>query len=768
MVTKEAESDSAPGALARKLAGDPSQAHPLNLGDRYAIDQEIGRGGFGRVFLAHDRRLARDVAIKVLVGPYDEIAIRRFELEARAAGALQHPNVLVIHDIGEAASGVPYVVSELLKGSTLREKLRNGPLSATQALDYAMQLAQGLGAAHHSGIIHRDLKPENVFVTAGGAIKILDFGIAKLASATKGKRGDLSASLQTEAGAILGTVAYMSPEQVRGAPVDHRSDLFSYGIIVYEMLAGRGPFEGKTDLELAGAILHEPAAPLPAKISPRLSRFVFRCLEKRLEDRFQCVHDVLSDLRELTGARRARGVRAAAPPPASVAVLPLVDLSPDKDQEYLGEGIAEEIMIALGRIAGLRVVGRTSSFSFKGKRDRLPSIARKLRVRTLLEGSIRKAGDHIRVTTQLVDAADGCRLWSATYERELRDIFSAQGEIARAVAEALEIKLVPGQAGRIDGRRTLVPEAYDHYLLGRQHCHRARTESIRLAIGEFERALGLDPDYALAWAWLSYSTNWWASDSTDIDPADLPGARRRALEAANRAIALAPDLADGFLARGAVRSLDFDWTGGRADLDRALSTAADPVTLATYAFSALRPLGRFEDAIAFLRKAVDIDPLSAKAWKDLGVLHLQAGELEAAHHALTTASKISPALDLASLGHVFLVKGDPASALEIYLKLHDEAERLEGAALAFHDLGRATESDRALGAAIAKYARVDAYQIAEIHAWRGDVDEAFRWLDHAYAQRDGGLLGIVGDRLIARIRSDPRYVAFLRKMNLPG
>jgi TolB-like protein len=666
--------------------------------------------------------------------------------------------------------GAPYIVSELLHGATLREHLDAKPLPVRKVLDYARQFAHGLSAAHDKGIVHRDLKPENLFITNEGRLKILDFGLARLVGSPDAAR-EVRPSLHphTATGAIMGTVAYMSPEQVRGVPADRRSDLFSFGSILYEMLTGRRAFLGNAALEVAAAILHDEPSVLPAEVPPYLVRLVMRCLEKRPDDRFQSPHDVISELQDPDrGSRLEAFIPRGGRSKRSIAVLSFADMSEAKDQEYFADGIAEELINALTQVRGLRVTGRTSSFSFKGNREDIPSIGRKLNVGSLLEGSVRKAGNRVRITAQLVDAANGCHLWSQTFERELRDIFEVQDEIARAVVQVLRLKLLPKQTRGRKACKTASPDAYNEYLLGRQLFHRSDLQSIHRAVGAFERALALDSSYAPAWAWLAYATLWEAVDSTAVAGSTLAGGKRRALDAAERAIALAPNLADGFLARGTIRGADFDWVGARADLERALSlNPEDPDTQIRYALAVLRPIGRFRDGIAHLRKAVNLDPLGAAAWKFLGVLLSHAGEPGPAKDALKRALEISPGVDVSALGHVFLVEGHPEAALEVYESLHDDNARLEGKGLALHDLGRTAESDEALESVIAKYAHADAYQIAEVHAWRGDCDRAFEWLMRAYAQRDGGLLNIKGSQLLRKIRSDPRYPALLELMKLP-
>src|SRR5438132_2896164 len=430
-------------------AGTPDSAAtvpsmPGVIAGRYSIDRELGRGAMGRVFAAHDAKLDRDVAIKVLApGARGEEELRRFEQEARAAGSLNHPNVVAVYDIG-VHGGEPYIVSELLEGAPLRERLGGKPLPAALVIDLASQLAEGLAAAHDKGVIHRDLKPENLFVTRGGRLKILDFGIAKLTRAAPSVP-------QTDTGTVMGTVGYMSPEQVRGEHVDARSDLFSFGCILYEMLAGRAPFDRPSSMETGSAILHdEPPQTVPRELDPVLRR----CLEKDPARRYPSAHELLLALarvrppaaprwRWIAGAMAlavliAAGLlvprlRAAmdAKGARSIAVLPFVNMSSDKENEYFSDGITEELINALANVEGLRVASRTAVFAIKGQNLDVPKLGARLNADTLLEGSVRREGSTLRVTAQLINVSDGYHLWSQSYDRELKSVFAVEDEIAR-------------------------------------------------------------------------------------------------------------------------------------------------------------------------------------------------------------------------------------------------------------------------------------------------------------------------------------------------
>ncbi len=777
----------------------PVQARDVDppwIDERYRIEKEIGRGGMGRVFVAHDRKLGRDVAIKVLAsGLHGEEALSRFEQEARATCALNHANILDVHDIG-THEGSPYIISELLHGTTLRERLRSGPLTVQEATGYALQLAQGLSAAHEKGIVHRDLKPENLFITEEGRLKILDFGIAKLVAPSTAETGETLPSPEphTQEGAILGTVGYMSPEQVRGQPADQRSDVFSFGAILYEMLAGRGPLDRDTAIETGYAILNDDPPPLSSDVPAILRRVVQRCLAKRPEDRFESAHQLVDVLASAAherapvqrrGAYRwALGVGAALVLVAggvlewrvrshgegaarSIAVLPLVNLSRDPDQEYFADGLAEELLNLLAKVPGLHVAARTSAFAFKGKNEDIGVIARELHVATVLEGSVRKAGDQIRITTQLINAADGYHLWSETYDRKLTDVFAVQDEIARAVVGALKLKLLEPPTSK--DRRTESTQALNQYLLGRQFLRRSNVDGFRRAAQAFQKSVEFDPAYSPAWAGLALAT-FRAADSAESLAAVTEG-QDRALEAANNAIQRGPELPDGYLARGFVRiPIRWDWEGSRADFERALSLRPeDPDVLAEYADVVLVGLARLPEAIVALRRAAESDPLNAYIWNKLGYSLLMTGQRGAAREALNRSLEISPEQSSApfKLALTFLFDGQPAEALAISQRSSLEVFRLAGAALAQHDLGREQESRLALDQLIARWGYNAAYQIAEIYAWHGEQDRAFEWLERALRQRDGGLLDVKVDLLLGKLRGDPRFAALLQKMHLP-
>jgi TolB-like protein/Tfp pilus assembly protein PilF len=461
------------------------------------------------------------------------------------------------------------------------------------------------------------------------------------------------------------------------------------------------------------------------------------------------------------------GSPAASAP--SVAVLPFADMSPNHDQEYFADGIAEEIRNALVQVEGLKVIGRTSSFSFKGKTDDLQAIGRKLGVANVLEGSLRKDGDDIRITAQLVRVADGSQLWSQSYDRKHSGILKVQDEIGRAVVGTLKVKLLPGTKGPQAVRQGTSTAAHEEFLLGRDYLRRGVKEgNFRLAASAFEGALALDPGYAPAWAGLSRA-RLALGDYTETQ-ADMADARRQAMAAAEKAITLDPGLPDGYIARAtARRMLAWDFAGAEADVERALALNPGDASATREHAVSLYTLGRRHEAVASYRKAADLDPLDSLTWVDLGMAYLAVGNLAGAREATARAHEISPddSWTWLTIGLTALLDGNPEGALAATRQAPDEMWRALGEALALHSLGKASEARAALDALKARFGRHAAYQVAQAHAWRGERDAAFAWFDRAYRQSDGGLITLKSDPLLRSLRDDPRYAVLLRKLNLP-
>jgi TolB-like protein/tetratricopeptide (TPR) repeat protein len=765
---------------------------------RFEIVRELGRGGFGVVYEALDRELGRSVAFKLLQGSVKPSAREeRLLREAEAAARLSHPNIVTLFDVGRCEYG-PYLVLERLHGETLSHRLSSRPLALAEALRVAVEVARGLSHAHARGIVHRDLSAGNVFLCDDGHVKLLDLGMAQAFGRRKVDGG---------------TPAYMAPEQWRGAPEDERTDVFALGVMLYRMLAGEAPFP---DDEGRSAMGGRPARALEVPEAPGLSAVVARMLAKDPVERCRDAGEVMGALTPLLrevegsggsgalpprprGARRGAWIAAGAlalvavvlggawflrrdpardpeqihfagPVPA-VAVLPFTDHSPGKDQGHFADGLAEEILNALVQVDGLRVAGRTSSFTFRGNIPPLAQIGQDLKVDAVLDGSVRQSGSRMRVTAQLVGVKDGYQLWSQTFEREVSDVFAVQDEIARAVARALRVKLAPGRAVAPPERRTSVPEAYEKFLLGRQlYYSRGSGDGYRGAVGAYEKSITADPGFAPAWAGLAVALA--ASADFGDSTGQVADLKRRAIEAADRAVALAPDLPDGYGARGFVRAgILWDWPGVKSDFERSLAiNPRQPDTLRRYGTWYLGATGRIAEGVAALQSATEREPLFVYAWTDLAFLHIKNGDMKAAGAALARALEIDPdnRLALRHLAVMNLLEGAPQAALAAAQRNPEPIWRSMGSAMAYRDLGREAESRAALDELTRTQGHGAAFQIAEVHAWRGEKDDAIAWLDRAFEHRDSGLaLEVKADPLLRNLRADPRYATLLSRMNLP-
>ena len=621
----------------------------------YEILAPIGAGGMGEVYRARDDRLKRDVAIKVVAASraHDAELVRRLEQEAQTVGALSHPNILAVYDIG-THDGALYVVSELLEGETVRARLAAAPLPLARAIDIAVQIASGLAAAHEKGIVHRDLKPENLFLTRDGHVKILDFGLAKLTAPADPGETVMPAAV-TAAGAVLGTAGYMSPEQVRGASADHRSDIFAFGAVLYELLSGQRAFHRGSAVETMSAILTTEPAPLVGgdePLAPALDRIVRRCLEKDPHERYQSAKDVAFTLEEIGRRPEVAGMPAAAgrsrrmwiagvllaaaaivllaqnagrlrdrwrtAPAAgridSIAVLPLANLSGNVEEEYFADGMTDALITGLSKIGGFRrVITRTSVMGYKGTRKAMPEIGKALGVDAIVEGSVLRSGGRVRIAAQLVRAATEQPLWAETYERDLRDVLSLQGEVAGAIAQKISLAVSPQDRARLAAHQ-VDPDAHVAYLKGRYHLGKLTRQDIDTAIADFNEAIRRDPKSALAYAGLSDAYS--ALRSTYLPPHEvMPAARRHAL----KAIELDETLAEGHTALGIVKLYyEYDWDGASREFRRAIELNPGLASAHSSYATVLAASSKFADAEAESRRALDLDPVSVPVLGEVG------------------------------------------------------------------------------------------------------------------------------------------------------
>lgn len=730
---------------------------------RYEIQSKLGHGGMGDVYRAWDSRLERSVAIKVLSDRLaaDLSALGRFQREAKALAALSHPNIVGIFDIDTEGDRI-YAVMELLEGEDLASRLQRGELDWQSIAKIALAVAEGLTAAHARGIVHRDIKPANVFLTADGGVKVLDFGLARAQPKIHTERAD-TITLGTQAGVLMGTVAYMSPEQVRGQVVDARGDVFSFGCMLAEMVSGQPPFRRQTNADSMAAVLYEPPDPIPPERKERpaeLDRLIFRCLEKNPGDRYPSGRELSVALRDVMrpaaehdtdrhrpaetiphgepvgGARRESS--------ASVAVLPFVNMSSDKENEYFSDGLAEELINVLSKVEGLRVASRTSAFAFKGRNEDVRRIGEQLNVRTILEGSVRKSGNRLRISAQLVNARDGYQLWSETYNRQMEDVFAIQDEIAQSIAQALRIVLTD------DARRALVRtptgdvRAYDAYLRGRQAFHAFRRDAFHKACEMFARAIEIDPGYARAYAGLAdcYSLlcAYWEPGPENIRAAD---------EASRKALELDPDLAEAHIARGLAVSLSKQFDEARREFETAIRQAPNLFEAYYFYGRACQAQGRLEEAVRLYERAHALRPEDYQSMGHvaaiLGGLGRKVEGDAADHKALQVAEK-----------HL---QSHPDDARALYLgaiswcRLSEPKTGLDWAR-------RALEMD--------PHEPVTLYNVACLYALQGQTDEGLTCLENAVKYGFGHKEWIENDSDLNSLRSDPRYAALLKRLNGHG
>lgn len=726
-------------------------ASGLRLGP-YEVLSPVGAGGMGEVYRARDTRLDRVVALKVLhpqVGADEKLRLR-FDREARLVAGLNHPHICTLFDVGQQ-DGLQYLVMEFLDGQTLESKARAGPIHPAAVHGYARQLASALAAAHERAVVHRDIKPSNLFLTDEGVVKVLDFGIALEAMVPN----DAETKARTAQGLFVGTMAYASPEQLRSEAVDERSDIFSLGVVLHELLTGRSPFARKTSIEEMGAILHENPPPLPSGIPLPLAFAVTRCLAKRPQDRFQSARELLQQL-DSTPAAATR----AAP---SIAVLPFADLSPKRDREYLCDGLADELITALMGLDGVRVASRTSAFQFKGKSDDVAEIGRRLRVNTVLEGTVRVAGPKIRVTVRLTDVADGFQVWTERYDRPIDDIFAVEDEIAHAVVQRLKVTLASDAPLVVPGTSNM--EAYALYLKGR---HEIFKHDLIAGMASLNAAVEKQPDYAEAHALIAFG--YMMMSFANLPPRQvMPMAKA----AAGRALDLNPNLADGLLALGTVQHwFDWDWEGAEASYTRAIALSPGNANARFNYSELLTTRGRFDEAIVEAARAIELDPVTPFSNRAMADALYMSRQFDKALSQTYRIRTIDPTyftnywpmgLSLACLGRY-------AEAVEAFEfgRTHAFGDpNMEGfigyAAALGGDRAKALEVVAALEARRAA-GYVSAGTIGIVYQGLGDMDAAVHWYEKAVDDRSGECATFWINPTYAAAREDPRFRALIARI----
>ncbi len=733
----------------------------------YEILEKLGEGGMGVVYKARDTRLDRPVAIKFLPPHLSQKkdAKKRFVQEAKAASALDHPSICTIYEIDEIPEGQMFIVMAHYEGETLEERVKGGGIGIEEACDIVEGIAGGLAEAHRRGIVHRDIKPSNILITESGRAKIIDFGLAKLAEQSQ----------LTRVGTTLGTVKYMSPEQARGDEVDHRTDIWSTGVLLYETLTGRKPFRGDYDQAVIYSILNdEPPGikTLRPEAPAAVEKVIQKALAKDPEKRYQRIEDLAADLRSVREAARKK--TASGRPDRekrSIAVLPFVDMSPKKDQEYFCDGLAEELINALSHIKPLRVVARTSAFSFKGGKYDVREIGEKLNVDTVLEGSIRKAGERLRITAQLVSAADGYHLWSEKYDRKLEDIFAIQDEISLAIVDKLKIELLGEEAARLVKRGTEDLEAYDLYMRGRFFWEK-RGLNVKKAIEYFEQAIGKDPSYAQAYAGIADSYFILSYYGYLPSREAIPIAR----ENAQKAIEI-NDIAEAHSALGMIHQY-YDWDGSAAEREIKRAIELNPsYAPAHYWYAAVLSLtDRDDEMVRENERAIEVDPLSVQAHTMHGWCLLGRLKLDQVEEKLKRALELSPDFVLAHwlLGQTYHLMSKDDEAIAELRKAVELSSRspwmLSTLGCVYGQMGRTAEAREVLAELRKRsdHEYIQSNYIASVHAGLGEIEETLTWLEKAYEAHEQYLIviGVFWEKepSYEKIRDDLRFQAFAQKI----
>jgi serine/threonine-protein kinase len=778
----------------------------------------------GEVYLADDPALARKVALKVLPADLrkDPVARARLAREAKAAAALDSPFICKIYETGEA-DGHLFIAMEYVEGITLRELLLGGPMGMREALAAAREIAEALASAHLKGIIHRDLKPANILLTPQGHVKVLDFGLAKTVVCPAVASSDPTASIATAApedhlttpGETPGTRTYMAPEQLRGEPPSAQSDIFSFGIVLQEMLTGVHPFLRTSTPGLIGAILDAAALPLAldgGHAPPLLQHTLKRMLAKEPTFRYHSVHEVRTNLIEILGeagplaapthrghsrwwGTRATSVVAVAAalalagaaimalrhrpdaranasaslPAASIAVLPFSDLSLNRDQEYFCDGMAEEIISTLARIDGLRVTARTSAFAFKGRSEDVRQIGQQLNVAKLLEGSVRKAGNRLRITVQVVNTADGFHSWSRSYDRELTDVLAIQDEIAHEVAREFDVTVNRGGGLLASERQTADLEAYNLYLRGRYFWNKRTPEAVEAGLRLFEEAIQKDPGYALAYVGIADAHNL-LHVYGGASPAHAHAEARAAIA---RALQIDDTLAEAHATNAILKARAWEWEAAEREYRRALELKPGDATIRCWFAQLLAARGRGPEAVAVVRRACDLDPLSAYANNIYGLILYLTRRNDEAKKQLAHVLTLDPNYHLAheNLGFMYATEGMAEPALVAARRAASTAGDADTSVVlgyACARAGRRDEARRILGALVERWRRGagSAGRIAVIHAGLGDREEALDWLGKAQREHDVWVTQLRVDPIFDPLRADGRFNSLVRQVGL--
>jgi serine/threonine-protein kinase len=769
----------------------------------YKIVEKLGGGGMGVVYKAEDTKLRRIVALKFLSPDLarDEQAKTRFVHEAQAASALRHPNICTIHDIDETADNRLFIVMDFYEGKTLKEMIESGPLPIDKAIDIAIQVAQGLAKAHESGVVHRDIKPANILIGQDGIARIVDFGLAKLSGQT----------MLTKAGSTLGTEAYMSPEQARGESVDHRTDIWSLGVTMYEMVTGQPPFKSEYHDGLVYSLLNEQPSPmtgLRTGVPMELERITGKCVEKKAADRYQHADELLVDLRSLKRRVETGGAAQAAAVAKplmrkkyavyaglfilvaailltvkvllptrevldSIAVLPLENLSGDPAQEYFSDGMTDALITELQKIKSLRVISRTSVRQYKGTIKTLPEIARELNVKAVVEGSVLRDSDNVRINVQLLQASPEKHLWANAFDRKMKNVLGLQSEVAQSIAQEIRVTVTPQEQTRLASARTINTEAYQLYLQGRYHFAQRTLAAFNKSIQLFQQVLDKDPDNALAYAGLAESYGILPFYGGALPKDAFPKAKTAAL----KALELDNSLAEAHTALGFVLLYwDWDWPAAEKELLQAIDLKQSYVVAHHWYAEYLSAMGRHEQAVAEIKIAQELDPVSPLMLAIGGEVCNYAGRYDEAIEQCLKAIEIDPNFGLAhgNLSGAYRRKG-------MYKESITEAEKSVGLygstfdSLILQVRVYAVAGARAKALAILNQAaqrsnrpEFDTWEMAKVCAFLGETKGALDWLETAYDQRNPYLVFLNVKHDLDALHSERRFQDLVRRMNLPA
>jgi serine/threonine protein kinase/Tfp pilus assembly protein PilF len=734
----------------------------------YTILEKLGEGGMGVVYKAEDTKLKRTVALKFLspqaVGAEEDKT--RFIHEAQAAAALNHPNICTVHEIDEYEDR-SFIAMECVEGESLKARIKSGPMELGEAVQIAVEVADGLQDAHSKAIIHRDIKSANIMLTAAGRVKVMDFGLAKSSGRTQ----------LTRSGTTVGTVAYMSPEQGRGDTVDHRTDIWSLGIVLYEMLTGELPFQADYEQATIYRIVNEDPPSIRSRRSDvpnELERIIEKALKKEVRERYQSAEDLKKDLESIIAPGRPEITGRRAPTlesKPSIAVLPFRDMSSQRDQEYFCEGIAEELINALVKLEGLRVAARTSAFQFKDRESNIKTIGEQLEVKTVLEGSIRKAGNRLRITAQLINVEDGFHIWSEKYDRELDDIFAIQDEISLAIVDNLKVRLLGEERSALVKRHTVDQEAHNMYLKGLYFWNRRLEGGMKSAMEHFHRAMEKDPDYALAHVGVADTYNLTGFFGYSPPSATFP----RAKAAAQRALEIDNSLGEAHASLGWVAMcFDWDWSAAERGFKRAIELNPAYGTAHEWYAVYLFAMGRFEESIREALHARELDPLSLMINTVVGIAYLFAHRYDESFEHFNKALEMDPNFLLAN-SYIVL----PLAETGRYDEAIDIMRRVAPLAVEHaYTLGQfggvyalAGQRDEALRILDQLDELARERYVSPVHRVKslvglGETDEMIDCMEEAIKERNPEVIFSKTDPFFDRLHSNQRYQSLLKKIGL--